>query len=111
MDRRVVTALPEELLQPLWEVPVKLKRGFGGSEGVLSIGMAAIVYRSEEKDESRTWQMSDVDNISTSGPFDFTIATFEGRSYAFQLKRPIDERQYQALWRRLNASKQTEVLR
>ena len=111
MDRRVVTAIPEDVQQPLWEVPVKLKKGFGGSEGVLAIGTNTIVYRSEEKDESRTWQVSDIDNIATSGPFDFTITTFEGRSYTFHFKRPLDERQYQALWRRLNASKQAEVLR
>jgi hypothetical protein len=111
MDRRVVTAVAEDVQQPLWEVPVKLKKGFGGSEGLLAIGTAAIVYRSDETDESRTWQITDIDNIGTSGPFDFTITTFEGRSYDFQLKRPLDERQYQALWRRLNASKQAEVLR
>ena len=111
VDRRVVTAMPADVQQPLWEVPVKLKKGFGGSEGVLAIGTAAIVYRSDEEDESRSWQMSEVDNIGSSGPFDFTITTFEGRSYNFQLKRPLDDHQYQALWRRLNASKQAEVLR
>ena len=111
MDRRVVTAMPEDVQHPLWQVPAKLKKGFGGSEGVLAIDTKAIVYSSEEKDESRTWQVSDIDNIGTSGPFDFTITTFEGKSYTFQLKRPLDERQYQELWRRLNTSKQVEVLR
>jgi len=112
MDQRLVAAVPGELNDTLWELPVKLKRGFGGSEGVLSAGSDAIVYRSPEKDESRTWRMSDIESVSTAAPFDLTIVTFEGgRAYTFQLKQRLEERQYQALWRRLNKSKQAEILR
>ena len=112
LDRRLVAAIADEAQEPFWELPVKLKRGFGGSEGVLEIGGAAIVYRSPEKNESRTWRLSDIENVSTAGPFDLTITTYEqGRSYTFQLKQPLDEQRYQSLWRRLNESKQLRILR
>ena len=112
LDQRLVAAVADEPVDPLWQVPVKLKKGLGGSEGDLLVGADAIVYRSPEKNESRTWRMSDIENVSTSGPFDLTITTFEqGKSYTFQLKRRLDEQRYQALWRRLNESKQLGILR
>ena len=112
LDQRLVAALADEPADALWQVPVKLKRGLGGSEGVLSVAGDSIVYRSPEKNESRTWRMSDIENVSTAGPFDLTITTFEqGKSYTFQLKKRLDEQRYQALWRRLNEAKQLGILR
>lgn len=112
LDQRLVAAMAAEVQDTLWEVPAKLKRGFGGSEGVLEMGTDVIVYRSPEKNESRTWRLKDIDNVSSAGPFDFTITTYEqGRSYTFQLKQPLDEQRYQSLWRRLNESRQLRILR
>lgn len=112
LDQRLVAAIAGEVQDTLWEVPAKLKRGFGGSEGVLEIGTDAIVYRSPEKNESRTWRVSDIENVSTAGPFDLTITTYEqGKSYTFQLKQPLDEQRYQSLWRRLTESRQLRILR
>jgi hypothetical protein len=62
--------------------------------------------------------LTDIDNVSSSGPFDLTITTFERaklsygdrKAFNFQLKQRIDERQYEALWRRLNQSKQLDYI-
>jgi hypothetical protein len=56
--------------------------------------------------------------ISSSGPFDLTITTFErsGENYAghkdfhFQLKRPLTEAEYEGLWRKVNQAKGLQIL-
>ena len=120
LDNRLIAAIalrPEALL---WEIPVKLHSGIGGSEGVLSAGADLIVYRSPERNESRTWRIAgDIDSVSSSGPRDLVLTTAERRGllhsgtsdFRFQLKRPLSEERYQALWRRIQKSKGLEILR
>jgi hypothetical protein len=107
LDARAVIALAEERANVLWKIPVKLRQGFGGSEGVLVVASDAVLYSSPEKGESRTWLFAEIDNISSSGPYDMSVTTFERskadrKTFNFQLKQRLDERQYNALWRRLN---------
>jgi hypothetical protein len=109
-DRRVVVAIPDLSLKPLWQVKAKLVEGRGGSEGVVLVGQDSIVYNSAERGASRTWRFRQIDNISSSGPFDLTITTFERsgsrfagrRDFRFQLKAELSEERYTALWRGLN---------
>jgi hypothetical protein len=85
---------------------------------VLEVGTDAVVYRSADKAGSRSWRYEDVDNISSSGPFELTITTFERdradygsrKGFTFQLKRPLDEAKYNDLWLRLNQSKGLNIL-
>ena len=106
LDSRLVAVFAQAPAQALWQLPVKLRRGFsGGSEGELIVTADEIVYSSPEKGESRTWRLADIDNISSSGPYDFTVTT-AGRSYNFQLKQRLDERNYNTLWRRMNQTLQ-----
>ena len=103
---------------PLWELPVKLRRGFGGSEGVLSVSEDLIVYRSRERDESRSWRIQDIESVSSGGPYDLTISTPEKQGllrsgptdFRFQLKRPMPEERYQALWRSVVRGKGLAIL-
>ena len=89
-----------------------LKR-FGGTQGLLTVGKDQIVFTADHKEASRTWRFSDIENISTSGPFQLTIVTYEralahygnAKQFNFQLKNRIDEARYNELWRRLNESK------
>jgi hypothetical protein len=55
--------------------------------------------------------------VSSSGPFDLTITTFERdggpadrRDFHFELKRALAEGEYQALWRRVNQAKGLQIL-
>jgi hypothetical protein len=110
--RRVVAAMPDPSMTPLWQVRAKLLEGRGGSEGTVLVGTDAIVYNSTERDASRTWHLPQIDNISSSGPFDLTITVFEQdgshfagrRDYRFQLKTELSDERYNALWRQLNES-------
>ena len=118
LGEKVTAAFAAESADVLWEVPVKLRKGFGGSEGILQFHATRVSYRSKEKGESRTWSLTDIENVSSSGPFDLTITTFERskldygdrRAFNFQLKQRIDKHEYQTLWRRLNQSKQLDYI-
>lgn len=89
-----------------------------GSEGALLVGADRIVYRTSRQGDSRTWRYSDIENISTSGPFQLTITTFERdkfhygnyKGFNFQLKEALDEARYDELWRRLNQSKGLKLI-
>jgi hypothetical protein len=91
---------------------------FGGDEGVLQAGPEEIVYMSEKNGASRTWRYQDIENISSSGPFQLTITTFERakthygdlKGFNFELKRPLEEDRYNELWLSLNRSKGLKIL-
>ena len=118
LDQRLVAAIPDRLPSILWEIPVKHMLRFAGDEGVLQVGPDAIVYKSADKAESRTWRYEDIENISSSGPFELTITTFERakthygnlKGFNFELKQRLEEARYNELWLRLNRSKGLTIL-
>ena len=118
LDQRLVAAIPDHLTSTLWEIPVKHLRRVRGDEGVLQVGPDTIVYQSADKAESRTWRYEDIENISSSGPFDLTITSFERakahyrnlKGFNFELKQRLEEARYDELWLRLNQSKGLKIL-
>jgi hypothetical protein len=118
LDQRFVAAVPDPDLRPSWEVPVKLLYRSGGWQGTLVVGKENIAFRTEAPEKSRTWRIQDIDSISSSGPFDLTITTFErsGANYAghkdfhFELKRAMADADYNALWRSTNQFKGLQIL-
>jgi len=116
MDQRFIAAVVPQGglrgLAPGWSLPVKhlgsitLKLRTTGSEGTLAFGPDNIAYTTEARDDSRAWRYSDIDSISSSGPFQLTITTFEQarshyldrKGFNFQLKQPITEARYNELW-------------
>jgi hypothetical protein len=105
MDQRFVAALVEPEGED-FAIPVKHLTRFKGSEGILSVYADSIVYSTEAIRESRTWRFLDIDNISSSGPFQLTITTFERagthygdrKGFNFELKEPLTEARYNQLW-------------
>jgi hypothetical protein len=83
------------------EIPAKRLEGRGGFEGVLKIGEDRLVFQSESQGGSHTWNLDEVQNISSSDPLELTIASL-GTDYRLQLKQPLPEGIYNALWRKLN---------
>lgn len=114
LDRRLVAGLADAPEGTLWRAPAKLREKFGGAEGTLLVASDRLVFDSPEKGKSRTWRLEDIDNVSSSGPFDLTLVTFERskgdygdrKGFTFQLKQPLAESRFNDLWRRLNRSKQ-----
>ena len=110
LDQRLVAEMADTDFQPLWRIPVKHLLRISGSEGTLAVGEDRIVYAADRKGESRTWRLEDIENISSPGPFELTITTFEHarfhygerKDFHFQLKEALPESRYNELWRRLN---------
>ena len=118
LDQRLVAAIPDHIARLLWQIPVKHLRRVRGDEGTLQVGPDTIVYQSADKAESRTWRYEDIDNVSSSGPFELTITTFErakshygnSKGFNFELKQRLEEARYDELWLRLNQSKGLKIL-
>jgi hypothetical protein len=106
LDQRFVAAMGQEAALPAWTFPVKHLGRITGTEGTLSFGADTVTYSTAAKDDSRTWRYSDIDNISSSGPFQLTVTTFERDKYTFgdrkgfnfELKERITEAAYNEIW-------------
>ena len=118
LDQRFIAALADPEPAALWEIPVKLLGTVRGSEGILQVGPDRIIYKTDRKGHARTWRYQDIENISTSGPFQLTLTTYERAKthygslmgFNFQLKQRLDEKRYQLLWMRLNQEKGLQFL-
>jgi hypothetical protein len=104
LDQRFVEARAEETGG--WSLAAKHLRPVSGSDGILTFGASRIVYATDARDDSRTWRYQDIDTISSSGPFQLTITSFERaralygdrKGFNFQLKQVLSEAQYNQLW-------------
>lgn len=101
LDQRFVARVADAYVEPLWEMPAKRLRGWGGVEGVLRAGPDRVVFASEKPGESRTWRYSDIANVTSAGPFDFTVTSHDGDT-RFQLKQLFPETRFNDLWRRIH---------
>lgn len=118
LDRRFVAAMADTQASVLWELPVKLLGTIKGSEGTLQVGPDRIVYKTDRARHSRTWRYQDIENVSTSDRYQLTITTYERakthygsmKGFNFQLKQPLDEKRFEALWKRLNQDKGLQFL-
>ncbi len=88
----------------LFEIPVFHRHRVGGRSGVLRVYEHYVVFNAEASGDSRFWRYPDIRDIGQLGRYKFEIATYEGqfgvdgKSYVFDLKRPITEAEYEQLW-------------
>jgi hypothetical protein len=113
----VVPNAPEDAGALLFEIPVFHRHVSGGESGVLRVYERHVVFDAERQDHSRQWRYSDIRDVGRLGRYAFELATWEdkrwtdGKSYVFDLKRPMAEAEYDTLWKRLygtGAPKKTE---
>lgn len=113
LDQRLVAPLAEDLGDALWKMPAKRAGRVKGAHGTLAAGADRIVFEATAPGAARTWRYGDIDNISSSGPFELTLTTFERstndygslKSFHFQLKQPLTEDRYNNLWWRINQNR------
>lgn len=107
MDQRLVTVLPPLAnVTDVFTIAAKHLKRISGSDGALVFADNSIAYATSSAGDSRTWRYSDIDSISSSGPFQLTITTFERarahygdrKGFNFQLKQPITEARYNEIW-------------
>ena len=97
MDQRLVAGIAHSAIAARDALPAKHLTRFGGSQGTITFASGTVVYETEAKNASRTWRYSDIRAISSSGPFELTVTTFE-KDFNFQLKQPLGEARYNQLW-------------
>ncbi len=100
-----------------FEIPVFHRQRAGGTSGTLRVYEDYVAFDSEQAGHSRYWRYDDVRDIGSLGRYKFEIATYEGqfgtdgRSYIFDLKRPMTSREYDQLWAKIYEREQTPRLR
>ena len=109
LDQRFVGALAADPPQVDWQIPVKLMRGRGGSQGVLQSAGDRVIYRSSQAGESRTWRLKDLRNVDSSGIFELTITTYE-KDFQFQLRQALPQDRFEDLWRRVERVNGLQIL-
>lgn len=104
------TVIPKDLAgssKLLFEVPVFHRHRSGGESGVLQVYDHHMLYVTEFESHSRYWRYSDIRDIGRLGKYKFELATYEGqiatdgKSYIFDLKRPMSDAEYDTLWTKL----------
>ena len=113
LDQRFIAAISDPDASPEWKARAKLDGGLSGTLGTLVISREEVVFEAGERGGSRSWRLMDIDNISRTGPLDFTLTTneksgwFRGgmRQFHFQLQETLPDSRFYALWRRLNQTK------
>lgn len=103
------SVMPVTAESPKFELAVKHLHTFGGCEGMLKIYADRVVYQSADKTEnSRYWRWSDIQSISRSGAYQFSVSSFEQqfggptKTFNFELKERMDEAVYDYLWEKTN---------
>lgn len=106
-----------DLGEARFEFPVKHLGIVRGTEGRLLFTDRWVVLQADEaaaeNSGNRTWRYDDVESISSSGPYELTLTTYEQqkfryasrRVYRFQLKEALPADRYDALWRFVNEKK------
>lgn len=111
MDQRLSARIALAPVKPLWTISVKRLRKLNPVEGDLVIEDSRILFIATSSGESRVWRDSDIVNIASSSPFSLAITTYErDGDFDFQLRRALDAKQYDALWKRLNRPKGLELI-
>lgn len=106
LERKYVAAFTSEA-KPLWTLPAKHLTGFKGAVGVIEMHETGVSFRS--KSLARSWQWADLENVSSAGPYELTLTTFERsrvhyggrRDFTFQLREAITPERVDQLWRRV----------
>ncbi len=91
----------------LFEIPVFHRQRPGGASGLLRVYEQYVVFAAEKAEAARFWRYTDIRDIGRLGRYGLEIATYEkqfaadGKSYIFDLKRPLAEAAYEKLWARV----------
>lgn len=109
---------PADIRTISFDLPVKHLGMLKGNQGRLQFSDSGIVFRAANDRHSRSWRYEDLESISSGGPNDLTLATYEQqrfhyasrRVYNFQLKEPLPRDSYDSLWRFVNQQKGQESI-
>ena len=102
--RAVVTHVVFHGTEIVQELPVRHRHRVGGCQGTLTIATDKVIYRADQKEDSRIWRLDDIQSFASSDPFSLRISTaFE--TFTFDLKLPLEQTAYDLLWKAVYAPK------
>lgn len=99
------TVLPAGLGEATVRIAAKHLRGRNGTHGTLAIYPSGVAYETAAKGGSRYWRIADIESVLRPSPRTLLIDVYERgrvRPFAFELKEPLPDAAYDALWQRAN---------
>ncbi len=106
VERPVSSAVtPAGLEEPSVRVAAKHLRGIKGTQGALVIYTSGLAYETASEGGSRYWRLDDIESILRTSPRGLLIEVYESgrvRPFAFELKEPLLETAFDALWQQVN---------
>lgn len=90
-----------------YEIPVRHRHRLSSCQGTIKIYADRVTYESSEPENSRYWRWSDIQSISRTGLYQFSITTYEPKvggptkTFNFDLKEAMGDSVYDFLWARV----------
>ncbi len=107
VPRPLSTSFVKSDEKPTYAIPVRHRHTFSGEQGTLRIYDDGLTYESARTKSSRHWRWTDIKSLSRSGPFQFSITTYEPKfggptkTFNFDLKEQMNDTIYDYMWTRI----------
>ncbi len=93
-----------------YRIPVKHRKAFRGTEGVLELADRYVIYRTKDPRDARIWQYDEIISVGSTGPYQLRITAMErtggeyggGKNFVFDLKGELPDVAYDYLWNKIN---------
>jgi hypothetical protein len=108
IERPIVTAVMPPLADtPRFLAPVTRARTGRGSDGTLRLYDGGLAYATDRDGEARFWRFRDIFAVLALDAFRLQVLAYEGgsgetRAFTFDLKEPLPDGMYDALWQQVN---------
>lgn len=108
VSRPLATSFVQTEDKAQYEFPVRHRHQLSSCQGTLRIYEDKVIYESGKAANSRYWRLSDIQSFSRTGPYQFSITTFEPKfggptkTFNFDLKDKMDDVVYDYLWEKIN---------
>ena len=106
--RPLVSSVLPAASEARYRIPVKHRKGLGGTQGELELSDQYVAYRTGEEGDSRIWRYDELLSVGSTGPYQLRITAIEGAGYGhgknfvFELKERLPEQAYDFLWNKIN---------
>jgi hypothetical protein len=107
VSRPLATSFVKSEEKGQFEILARHRHRLGDCEGTIKILANRVVYESARPENSRLWRWSDIQGISRTGPYQFSITSYEPKlggptkTYNFDLKERMSDAAYDYLWTRI----------
>lgn len=98
----LVTAVFDRPKEFSARIPAKHGHALGGGcDGEILFAEDFLIFESSRPDHSRRWRLDQLEDVGSASEFDLRITVREG-DFHFQLKRPLDRKRFESLWRSIH---------